>query len=248
MFVVVITYSFDRDMSIYAFSDEESAKVFLKKFFEEEKRIDKEENGWITETEMSDDGEYAKIVNHFADHDDVTEFRVGKVETCMSKSATKAFLEKSFGKEKDAEKTRFYLPIGDWSGDRHGQCIKYLVESNAPLERVRKAHYRIKEVAGFRIEDICTRYEDPSISEDILAILDAFGFQFKDESVTADEMARLWVFLLELADPGINIKFVHEDKDIIPMLPFPGYDEDLNHFGFVGYGLFFQKTGAVFGM
>lgn len=47
--------------------------------YEEELRIDKEENAWNTEGYMAEDKMYAKIVNHFADGDDVTEFHVANV-------------------------------------------------------------------------------------------------------------------------------------------------------------------------
>lgn len=47
--------------------------------YKEELRIDKEENEWNTEGYMAEDKMYAKIVNHFADGNDVTEFHVANV-------------------------------------------------------------------------------------------------------------------------------------------------------------------------
>ncbi len=83
MYAVVITYSFDEEMPVYIFPDEASAKAFLKKNFEEECRIDREENEWVTTAEVCNDGWYAKIENHFSDHNDITEFRIGVVRNSM---------------------------------------------------------------------------------------------------------------------------------------------------------------------
>lgn len=78
-FAVVFTYSFDSDSSVYLFDTLEEAKTFMCKSYEEELRIDTEENDWISEGHIDEDGMYAKIVNHFADRDDVTEFHVASV-------------------------------------------------------------------------------------------------------------------------------------------------------------------------
>lgn len=78
-FAVVFTYSFDSDSSVYLFDTQEEAITFMRKSYEEELRIDTEENDWISEGHIDEDGMYAKIVNYFADGDDVTEFRVANV-------------------------------------------------------------------------------------------------------------------------------------------------------------------------
>ena len=78
-FAVVCSYSFDNDTAVYLFTNENEAKLFLKDNFEQEIKIDVEENGYDTESFISSDGWYAKIINHFADHDNVTEFRIGRV-------------------------------------------------------------------------------------------------------------------------------------------------------------------------
>ena len=78
-YAVIFTYSFDSDVAVYLFNDEESAKKMLRDNYEQELQIDMRENEWDTDAEISDDGCYAKITNHFADHDDVTEYRIGRV-------------------------------------------------------------------------------------------------------------------------------------------------------------------------
>lgn len=78
-YAVIFTYSFDGDVAVYLFPDELSAKKFLRDAYEEELRIDKEENKFEVYDEISDDGRYAKIVDQFNDHEDVTEFLIGEV-------------------------------------------------------------------------------------------------------------------------------------------------------------------------
>lgn len=49
---------------------------------------------------------------------------------------------------------QFHLSIGDWSGDGHGRSEDFTVASNAPVETVREAHYKIPEVTEVDIESI----------------------------------------------------------------------------------------------
>lgn len=79
-YVVVTTYSFDPDTQAVGFPDEEQAKAYLKKTFENEARIDREENHWETHASIDNDGTYAKITNCFPDHEDTTEFFVVQVQ------------------------------------------------------------------------------------------------------------------------------------------------------------------------
>ena len=85
-YAVVFTYSFDDEMAVYLFEDESSAKDFLISSYEEELRIDKEENGRNPIGVLSDDGWYAKITTPFFDHEDITEFRIGCVCAKLSSS------------------------------------------------------------------------------------------------------------------------------------------------------------------
>lgn len=80
-YAVVFTYSFDDEMAVYLFGNESSAKDFLMSSYEEELRIDKEENGWNSVGILSDDGWYARITTPFFDHEDITELRIGCVYT-----------------------------------------------------------------------------------------------------------------------------------------------------------------------
>lgn len=78
-YAVVFTYSFDSDTAVYLFDTEKDALIFLRESFMEELRIDREENGWDTESYIDEDAGYAEIINHFYDRDDKTEFRLGRV-------------------------------------------------------------------------------------------------------------------------------------------------------------------------
>lgn len=78
-YVVVFNYSFDHDCRAYPFEDETSAKEFLFENFNNEVRIDVEENGYDTEFSIQEDGWYAQIVNHFIDRDDITEMRIAEI-------------------------------------------------------------------------------------------------------------------------------------------------------------------------
>ena len=78
-YAVIFTYSFDRDVAVYLFATEDEAKAFLTESYQEELRIDTEENPRDVESEISTDRDDAKITTLFDDHEDVTEFRLGSV-------------------------------------------------------------------------------------------------------------------------------------------------------------------------
>ena len=138
----------------------------------------------------------------------------------------------------------FTLPIGDWSRDGHGVCDYYHVESNKPVEEVREAHFKIKEVTGIDIHTIANEYGEPFIPQDhpVIPYLKSIGkldkltesYGDEDYSIYPDGMAELWAILLMAADPELELALKVEGQ--IPMLPFYGYDEKKRHIRFVGYG------------
>ena len=75
-YAVIFCYSFDDDVALYVFNTEEEAKKFLKESYEEELRIEVEENKFYAEGYFRDDGLYTTIT---VNHDDVTEMRIGKI-------------------------------------------------------------------------------------------------------------------------------------------------------------------------
>ena len=136
---------------------------------------------------------------------------------------------------------QFRLTIGDWSGDGHGKSEDFVVSSNAPVEKVREAHYKIEDTTGVDIENICSDYGEDEIDEETVEVLKDMGFQFRNSTgmgdgiVNVTEMAQLWIFLLQKADPTLELELVQDD---IPRLQFYGFDELKRHIGGVGYGLF----------
>lgn len=137
---------------------------------------------------------------------------------------------------------RFRMTIGDFSGDGHGLKQEYIIFSNAPVETVREAHYRIKDVTGVDIENICSEYEDDVLDAENVKRLQKSGYPLEDVAadgsvcMNAKEMARLWLFLLQKADPALKLTFAEDEE--IPDLQFYGFDEKGRHVDFVGYGVF----------
>jgi len=78
-YAVIFTYSFDNEVVVYLFDTFEEAQEFLKGSYEEEMRIDIEENGWDCHGYIEEDYSYARIFNRFEDSTDVTTFRIGNV-------------------------------------------------------------------------------------------------------------------------------------------------------------------------
>lgn len=137
---------------------------------------------------------------------------------------------------------RFRMPIGDWSDDGHGKCDYYCIKSNKPVEYVRDIHFQILEKTGIDIEEICSEYEDSSISvEQFNELLklgieeERFDHPYKGNiGVSSENMCYLWTFLLMKSDETLNL----EIEETPEMLPFYGFDQKERHIGFVGYGCF----------
>ena len=78
---VVITYSFNNHASVVLLDSWDKAVEYIRKGVEEEYRIDTVETGWDATTEytISNDGEYAELINHLSDGDHVTTWRIGDI-------------------------------------------------------------------------------------------------------------------------------------------------------------------------
>ena len=83
-YVVVVSYSFDREKSVWFFDTEEEAISCIRKQFEEEKRIQIEENEHELENDIrctiDDNGCYARIEIDFEDSVDVMEWTIGDIK------------------------------------------------------------------------------------------------------------------------------------------------------------------------
>ena len=87
---------------------------------------------------------------------------------------------------------QFHLSIGDWSGDGHGRSEDFTVASNAPVETVREAHYKIPEVTEVDIESICSEYGEDEIDAETVQVLKDMGFQFENSWEKALSMCQRW--------------------------------------------------------
>ena len=83
MYIVVVSYSFDTEKPVWIFDTEQEAITCIKKQFEEEKRIEIEENERELGTDFNcfidEDGYYARIEVYFGDEVDVTEWTIGDI-------------------------------------------------------------------------------------------------------------------------------------------------------------------------
>ena len=126
------------------------------------------------------------------------------------------------------------LPIGDWSGDGHGQCEWYTIVSNKPVEQLREIHFKSRDI--FDIEDVFRDCDEYGYGGD----LPEWAEKFFDEDGYLEEgpdgMCELWVACLKAADPGLEVTIL---VDTTPMLPFYGFDSKKRHIPHIGYGLFY---------
>lgn len=76
---VVVTFSFDTEVSVILFDTQRQALDFIKLDVVDEWRIDTEENGWDSEYVIFEDEARAVLTTHFADRDDITEWRIADV-------------------------------------------------------------------------------------------------------------------------------------------------------------------------
>ena len=132
---------------------------------------------------------------------------------------------------------KFQIPIGDWSDDGHGKCEYFPAESDKSLEEIREAHFKMEKVLGFTIHDFCNIYEQSYIEKEYVKKISETGFDLDTNNFNTEQMAKLWVYLLNKIDPTLNIRLTEEEK--LPMLPFYGFDKKQRHISQVGYGLFF---------
>lgn len=136
---------------------------------------------------------------------------------------------------------KFRMIIGDWSGDGHEKTEEFIIDSNLPIHLVREAHYKIYDKTGINIEEICSEYEEDELSPVTVEQLRNMGFHFENptgmgiEAMTPHEMMRIWLFLLQQADPSLQLEIA---TDEIPNFQFFGFDPKGRHIGSIGYGLF----------
>ena len=77
-YCVIFTYNFDTDSEVTMFGDDyEGARRYLEDSFNEEVRIETEENGWEVDTFINDQKTYAEICHNIGCGDvDICEYRL----------------------------------------------------------------------------------------------------------------------------------------------------------------------------
>lgn len=78
-YAVIFTYSFDGEVVVYLFATYDEALKFLKGSYEEELRIDTEENGWDSHGCFDEEEGVAYIFTCFNDHIDKTTMMIGNI-------------------------------------------------------------------------------------------------------------------------------------------------------------------------
>jgi hypothetical protein len=155
---------------------------------------------------------------------------------------------------------RIRFPVGDWSGDGHGICDWFIVNSNKPVEELREAHFSFHQKTGFDIGDFCRNYSDTILGvpetkflkDNNLVNDKAMELEYLDESLDPLEKAdnfkdakalcvydsetllQIWINCLMFADPELKLEIVQEN---LHSINYYGFDEKQRHLKTPGYGL-----------
>ena len=145
--------------------------------------------------------------------------------------------------------SRFILTIGDWSDDGHGKAEDFQVEADVDLEEVRRLYLLSRDAADTHPENVCSEYEEPSLSRGELISLglreDDLGEVEAGEKggwhLSPENMARLWVAWMN-SHTSASLRLA-ETPDSLPTLHWYGRrriltDKETDHVGFIGYGAF----------
>lgn len=136
-----------------------------------------------------------------------------------------------------SERFRFKIPIGDWSGDGHGQCDYYEATAAKPVEAAREAYFEAKKKhKKLCPENYCESYQDGSLPEDIKKALVAAGALPATFDWDTYTMAKIVVWFMNQGDASLDARL--EPKNEVEMLAFYGKDKKKRHIGHIGYGMF----------
>lgn len=129
----------------------------------------------------------------------------------------------------------FQIPIGDWSGDGHGQCEWYTVKSNKPVEAWREAYFKSQarwpELAP---DGELSRTATGDWPRDRIGEVFGGSYRLDIDAIdgSSEGIALYTLAFCQLSDPALAFEHVP-----IPMLPFYGVDEQQRHIGSIGYEL-----------
>lgn len=146
---------------------------------------------------------------------------------------------------------KYRVGIGDWSGDGHGHCDHYVVESQGDFDpaEIGKAYKASREELGLGIEDIANSADSYPTEDQAQVFVDA-GIDWPENWFDPDEDSRdaladalvnnwdddIWVyvfvFMVKRNLPGFNLKIVNDN---LPVL-FGGSGAAATGQEFIGYG------------
>ena len=132
------------------------------------------------------------------------------------------------------------FPIGDWSGDGHGKCEWFILQSNKTVQEVRNIHLRSKEKLGFSIGEICSDYYDwflgETISEYLLinnVLIPTEIDRINSDGLSSSDIIDIWIKCLMRIEPSLILKVIPET--VIPSIV---SCSDVKPISTPGYGLF----------
>lgn len=144
---------------------------------------------------------------------------------------------------------KFKITLGDPSDDGHGKTETYIIQSNRPLEEVRKAYSLACRISGIKFHnEICADYEDHSLSKDQIEKfenigINVIGLMFGNSEYDPDYEDSGWLEMdtyVELLLCFITL-YTSELKLIIvsdELEDFEFYDDKYGYISHFGYGLF----------
>lgn len=145
----------------------------------------------------------------------------------------------------DTLKYQFNLNIGDWSGDGHGKCKSFILDSNVSVIELRKMYFGAVEKTDLSPEDICCEYQDNSAKcEDIEKLgLDPNSYIRGDNYDSGIGKGVIWFDEEMFVKLFIDYMMIHNVNLSLKIHPlesfnFYGFDAEGKHIGFLGAGLF----------
>lgn len=139
-------------------------------------------------------------------------------------------------------KFTFFLPVGDYKCEGHGKVLYFLIESDKPIEEVRKAYSLVKENntsldSKDRNAPIIDEGEN-FVSDEWFAqaniepsnVLNAVNEEAEDQGhfvYDPIEVARIFISLVNQQDPELNLQLLEQP---------PVFQDD--SIGNIGYGIF----------
>lgn len=152
----------------------------------------------------------------------------------------------------------FWLTIGDWSKDGHGQSKRFIISANKDVHAIRQAYKDSCRLTGLQFNDdenyidddeqdhldearlICVEYHHNSLTAFQRETLDKFNCPFVAWDLGAKKLAKLIMGFMSLSLSDFQYKFV-KTKGINPVEDINGYwNPELNvQFG---YGVFRIKA------